>query len=303
MSELNQDSEAHAKSFNWRWFLRAALVCLLLVMLGFYILMSPYFGSWAYDKVLFHPTKKTDGVWTNREVDGHKYEDVFFKSKNGSRLHGWFFEVPDAQFTVLFNHGNGLNLSFREDELKLLLGTGVNILTYDYQGYGLSEGEPTMPKVLDDSLAAYNYLVETKHISPDRIIIFGESLGTAIAGNLASRVKCAGVILQCPLASVKRRGTEIFFPVALYPDFMWVESGLNNVHNFAGTHAPLLIIAGTADPMIPIAHADDLYREASEPKTYVRIDGAGHTGDPKLLGAQEYKTALSRFVSSLAKGS
>jgi pimeloyl-ACP methyl ester carboxylesterase len=303
MEKSKEQTPAQTKKFNWRWFFRAAAICVLLVMLGFYICMSPYFGSWAYDKVLFHPEKKTDGPWKVRDIAGHTYEDVYFNSKNGSKLHGWYFDTPGAKYTVLFNHGNGANLSYRGEELALLLKNHVNILTYDYQGYGLSEGEPTQPKVLQDSRAAYDYLVETKHISPDRIIIFGESLGTAIAGNLASKVKCAGVILQCPLASVKRRGVELLFPLALYPDFLWVESGLSNVSKFAGDHEPLLMIAGTIDPMIPIAHADDLYNAASQPKTYVRVEGAGHTGDEKLLGAPEYARALKEFIANLDKKS
>jgi len=293
------DKNPQVKPFNWRWFLRAVALSTLLIMLGFYICMCPMVNGGVYDKIMFHPTKKLDGPWTVREIAGHKYDDVYFKSKNGARLHAWYFVQPNAKYTVLFNHGNGVNLSYRVEELTLLLNAGLNVFTYDYQGYGLSEGSPSMPRVLEDSFAAYNFLVETKQIAPERIIIFGESLGTAVAGNLASKVKCAGVILQCPLASVRRRGIELFFPVAMYPDFMWVESGLNNVRNFSGKHAPLLMIAGTADPMIPIGHADDLYKAASEQKQYVRIEGAAHTGDPKLVCSTEYAEGLKQFVASL----
>lgn len=289
----------HVKKFNWRWFLKAVLVCTLLIFAGFYICMCPVVNPDVYAQILFHPEKKTDGPWQVRSIAGHPYEDVYFQAKNGNKLHGWMFEVPAARYTFLFNHGNGANLSYRTDELALLLGTGSSVFTYDYEGYGLSEGRPTIAGVADNAGAAYDYLVQKKQIAPDRIIIFGESLGTAIAGNLAAKVQSAGIILQCPLASVRRRGCELFFPVMMYPDMMWPESGFDNLAVFREKHPPLLIIAGTNDPMIPVAHADDLYRAASEPKTYLRIEGAGHTGDPKLVLAPAYAEHLKEFVSSL----
>jgi len=290
------------KSFNWRWFSKAALICCLLIAVGTVVALCPIVNTHFYDLILFHPIKKTDGPWTERSIAGHKYEDVFFTAKNGCKLHGWYFAVPDAKYTFLFNHGNGANLSYRPEELGLLLNTGSNVFTYDYEGYGLSEGKPTMHAVMDDAEAAYNYLAKVKGVPPEQIILFGESLGSAVASHLSSKVDHAGVVLQCPLASVRRSGYELFPAVALYPDFVWPELGRDIINIFEKKHAPLLIVAGTKDPMIPIAHGDDLNRRASEPKQYVRIEGAGHTGDPKLVGAPVYQKSLNDFVTSLESG-
>lgn len=275
------------------------------MMLGFYLYFCPMLNPSLYSLIIFHPEKKLDGPYKIKEVDGHAYQDVFFPSLSGPKLHGWYFDIPGAKYTFLFHHGNGANLASRVEELKLLLGTGSSVLTFDYEGYGRSEGEPSMTVVRDDAMAAYRYLTEQKHTPPDHILFFGESLGTAIAANLSTRVKPAGIVLQCPLAGIRRRGSEIArasgIPVVqMYPACMWPESGFDTIAAFTGKHPPLLIIAGTEDTMIPIAHADDLFRLASEPKEYVRINGAGHTGDAKLTGAPEYRAELRKFVSNLS---
>ncbi len=295
--QMKQSLDAK-KAFNWRWFLKAAALCTLIYVACMYVYFCPLVDQGICNKIIFHPEKK-DGPWTVRSVAGHEYQDVFFKSKNGSKLHGWYFPVKDAKYTFLCMHGNGGNLAYRTPEMELLLGTGSSVLMFDYQGYGMSEGKPTLSGVVDDAQAAYNFLVREKHVDPQHLILFGESLGTSVAGNLSRRVECAGIVLQCPIASIRRRACEIVGPVCIYPDFLWPSAGFDNVGIFREKHAPLLLISGTLDPMIPVAHGDDLFRQASQPKTYVRIEGVGHTGDPRLTTAPEYARALNAFLQRL----
>lgn len=294
----NTSSVQGQKKFHWKWFLKAMGITLCVFGVIIYFYFCPGLNLGLYNAILLHPKKRTD-VWPDKVVGGHEYSDVFFQSKNGQKLHGWYFSNPNAKYTFLFLHGNGQNISYRTPELELLLSTGSNVLIFDYQGYGHSQGFAAMKNVLEDAEAAYNFLVNHKKISPKRIVLFGESLGTVVASDLSTKVDVLGVVLQCPLASVQRRGCEMFPILYMYPDFCWPNFWKDNIAPFRKKHKPLLLIAGSIDYMVPVAHADDFDKAAIEPKKYVRIEGAGHTGDPNLVGAPAYKEALTKFLSEL----
>lgn len=291
-------SVQESKKFHWKWFFKAAGITLGIFGVIIYFYLCPALNLGLYNAILLHPKKETN-VWLDKEVGGHRYSDVSFPSKNRQKLHGWYFANPNAKYTFLFLHGNGQNISYRKPELELLLSTGSNVFIFDYQGYGFSQGYATMPNVLEDAQAAYDHLVNVKKISPKQIVLFGESLGTVVASDLSTKVDVQGVVLQCPLASVQRRGCEIFPVLLMYPDFCWPAFWKDNIAPFRKKHKPLLLIAGTIDYMVPIGHADAFYAAASEPKQFVRIDGAGHTGDPHLVEAPAYKEALTKFLADL----
>jgi fermentation-respiration switch protein FrsA (DUF1100 family) len=260
--------------------------------------LSPPIGAPLYNLVLFHPWKYPEGYYDRTVAAGIQAEDIYFNAPDGSKLHGWLYKWPDAHRIILFNHGNGGNITLRVGAAAMLLKTGNSVFMYDYEGYGRSEGQPSMNKICDDALAAYNLLTDSLHYAPNQIVLFGESLGTCVSGDLASHVKCAGVILECPLYSVLRRGNELLPVTRLYPDWMWPHNGLDNSHVFAAAHPPLLVIAGTKDNATPVAHADDLYAIASQPKSYVRIEGARH-GDQVMMQSPEYHKQLRIFLSTL----
>ena len=181
----------------------------------------------------------------------------------------------------------------------MLLSSGQSVFAYDYEGYGRSEGNTNMYVVRDDALCAYRYLTDVLHYKSKDIILFGESLGTAITALIADSVPCAGIVYQSPLYSVRRRAGEILPLLKCYPKCFWPEDGFDNSGWVTKAHPPFLIIAGVKDPVIPIAHADDLFSIAIEPKKYVRIEGAGHTGNPAFMNAPQYKKAIQEFVDSL----
>jgi hypothetical protein len=157
-----------------------------------------------------------------------------------------------------------------------------------------------MDAICVDARAAYDYMVKDLHWDPHKIIIFGESLGTVVAGDLSSQVDCAGIVLQCPLYSVLRRGQEILVFVSMYPSFMWPHNGFDNGAILSKKHVPLLIVGGTLDKMTPIHHADELFAAACEPKAYVRIEGGGHTGDRVLMSSPRYAAGLQKFLDGIA---
>lgn len=198
------------------------------------------------------------------------------------------------------SHGNGGNLAARDEIYDLLLRTGNSVFTYDYQGYGRSEGKASIRNLVPDAKSAYAYLRNDLKIPPDRIILFGESLGTSITGQLSKTAACAGVVLQCPIYSLARRGREIIDLLKIYPEWTWPEGSFDNATVFSGKHAPLLIISGTKDKQTPVSHADALVAACADPKPiYVRIEGAGHTGSKELMEAKSYYQGLQEFLKRL----
>ncbi len=272
---------------------------MVLTPLIVYVTFMPYINEGFYAPVIFAPQKYPGGWYNVSEVNHFPIEQVEFKGKQGM-LHGWFIAVPNSKYTALLNHGKGGNISWVQPEISLLTAHGMSVFAYDYGGYGRSEGKPSINNILQDASDAYKYLVEQRHVDPAHLILFGESLGTSVAANLSSKYPCAGIILQCPLASLQRRGCEFIPAVAIYPEFMWPANGLNMETIFKKKHAPLLMVAGTVDDMIPIqTHGDSIFKVAVEPKYYTRVEGAGHTMDVKLLGSKKYHKAVADFMLTL----
>jgi uncharacterized protein len=287
------------KQFKWRWFLRAVLVVGTVIPALWLLAFSPLVALPIYNRVILFPVGYSAATYNEDTVCGATARDHYFHSSNGKTIHGWLFLRPKARFVTLVNHGNGGNITNRKDVVKLLMEAGSSVFLYDYEGYGRSEGQASLTNLVQDAHNAYDYLIEHEHYKPDQIVIFGESLGTLVAAQLSSQVQCAGIILQCPLYSLTRRAKEIVPFLQIYPDWIWPNDGFNTGLILSRKHAPLLVVAGTKDRMTPVPHADALVSDAITPKTYVRIEGAGHTGDPALMNAPSYKEAVFAFFSAL----
>jgi pimeloyl-ACP methyl ester carboxylesterase len=159
-----------------------------------YVLLA--FGA---SRMLYFPIRYPAGNWTAGQRLGAK--DVFIRQG----LHGWYFEKPGAELTTLHLHGNGGNITHRLLTAEHVLEAGSSILLLDYRGYGRSSGRPTESGLYEDALAAYDWLKQNGH---GRIVLHGESLGTAIAAELATRRRCAGLILEAPFTSASSRRTS-----------------------------------------------------------------------------------------------
>jgi alpha-beta hydrolase superfamily lysophospholipase len=282
---------------NWPRVFKALAKILGFVLVLWFIAISPL-NRPLYEFVLFHPSKFPIGFYNIGTVDNIKPRDVFFKSKDGAKLHGWLFSLPKSRITVILSHGNGGNLTHRTQLIDLLLQAKASVFAYDYHGYGRSEGKPSIDNACDDARAAYDYLTNVEHLPWRQIALLGESLGTGITGRLSTDVKCAGIILISPLLSLANRAGEILPFFRIYPNWLYPQGGLDNLSIFKNAHPPLLIIAGTEDHTLPINHADTLYECASQPKTYLRIEGAGH-GDAKMMYSPLLAGYLSAFIERL----
>jgi pimeloyl-ACP methyl ester carboxylesterase len=298
--EANLLDKKNGKSFNWKWVGQRCAWVAVAILFATIAVICPL-NRRLYNALLFHPTAYPFGSYNLTEIAGCKIEDVFFTATDGKRVHGWYIHKPGARLTTLVSHGMGLNLTALVQNYQMLLDTNSSVFAYDYEGYGRSEGEPSVEHACDDARQAYNYLLTKKHIQPGSIVLFGESLGTGITGNLASKVASAGIVLQCPFLSVRQRAVEVLPIAHLYPQFCFPENGLDNAAVFSKQHAPLLIVGGVEDHILPIHHADQLAALAHEPKSYIRVEHAEHSGDPKLLNSPLYYQGLKTFLAAIIK--
>ena len=252
--------------------------------------------------VLFGPVQYKAGAagWDCKSVYGIAPKDIYLTAGDGNKIHGWFLRNPKSTYTVLLSHGLAGNLTNGTDLMALFIKSGASVFAYDYEGYGRSEGSPSVDVCCNDARAAYNYLVTDQKIDPLKIVLFGESFGTGVTANLSRSAESAGIILQCPFLSLRHRAIELFAVEAIYPQSFYPENALDNGAVLASKHAPLLIIGGVDDPILPIKHADQLAAMALEPKSYIRIERAGHSGDPRLVNSPKYLAGLKTFFASIA---
>jgi pimeloyl-ACP methyl ester carboxylesterase len=249
---------------------------LLLVIIGFYLIaliMAILFS----DQMIFHP----------RQAGYRDKADILkLTSSDGAKISATYLANPNATFTILFSHGNAEDIGDDQALLERIRAAGFAVLAYDYQGYGTSEGKPSEGHACNDENAAYNFLVQTIHIQPNKIIVFGRSVGSGPATDLASRRPVAGLILESAFTSAFRVITRV--SVLPFDRF-------DNLQKIKKVHCPVLIIHGTQDSVINASHGRKLFRAANEPKQALWVDGANHN-DVAFVGGPRYSNSLKAFA-------
>ena len=222
-----------------------------------------------------------------------RYEDVFFDSPGGVRLHGWFVPAPNPRGVLLFLHGNAGDITHRLDSIALFHALDLSVFIFDYRGYGQSNGQPSEQGTYDDATAAWNYLINDRQLGADRILIFGRSLGASIAAELATHIKPAGLIIESAFTSVPDIAAELyrFLPVRTLVRFQY-----DTKSHIAGISCPLLVIHSADDEIIPVRHGERLFEEAPGPKDYLQIFGDHNNGF--LLSGTIYTEGLNKFLDS-----
>jgi hypothetical protein len=224
---------------------------------------------------------------------------VRFPALDGTPLTAWV--IPPLQQSanvrwVLVLHGNAGNLMTpgRVDHDGQLRRLGLGVFALDYRGYGESEGSPSEAGVYADARAAYSYLRDSIGVPPDRIVVYGHSLGSAVAVELATEVPAVGLIIEGAFTSVPDRGAEVypFIPVRLL-----ARSSFNSLERIPRVRMPVLVIHGRDDTTIPIAHGRRLFASAPEPKTFLEVAGAHD--DAYEVGAVEYEKGIRDFLAGL----
>jgi fermentation-respiration switch protein FrsA (DUF1100 family) len=236
---------------------------------------------------IFFPER---GLLMTPKNAGLNYEDVYFKTDDKLRLHGWYIPNPGSDRVLLFFHGNGGNISHRVENLKLLHALGLNIFIFDYRGYGQSEGVASENGTYRDAEAALSYLTSAKGVSLSRIVLFGRSLGGAVAIDLACRHSFPAIILESTFTS---------FADLLRPFVPSVAEAINEKFNslkkIGQISAPLLFFHGNRDELVAYDNGKELFAAANEPKEFYTIEGAGHN-DTYYFGGEPYWRKIKEFI-------
>jgi abhydrolase domain-containing protein 17 len=194
---------------------------------------------------------------------------------------------PEAQLTILYSHGNAEDLGDIRPKLERIRESGYGVVAYDYAGYGLSDGQPGERRTYRDIEAVYRYLVEEQKISPERIVVYGRSIGGGPSLYLASREPVGGLIVESSFVSVFRVLTRV--PVVPFDKFP-------SLARMKRVEVPVLIMHGEADEVIPLWHGQKLYEAAPEPKRALWVEGAGHN-DFLWVAGDRFDQALKDFAS------
>jgi hypothetical protein len=250
---------------------------------------------WFEHSQVYHPSRVLDA--TGAEL-GRPFEDVQFKASDGVELNGWFFPAatnsPRARLAVLLCHGNAGNISHRLDTCAAWLATGVNVLVFDYRGYGRSQGRPSEEGTYRDAQAAYQWLRQ-KHFSGTNIVVFGESLGGGVAAELAARETIGGLVLQSTFTSVTDMGAELFpwLPVRWLGKIRY-----DTRSKLPRLKVPVLVMHSPTDELIGFHHGQRNFAAANEPKLFWELKGDHN--DP-LADSKQFIAGLEKFFS-LIKG-
>ncbi len=237
---------------------------------------------WFYQferKNVFYPSRDWDETPTLYRIP---FEDITIKTPDNVRLSAWYVPAPKGEYHILFFHGNAGNISNRTHALAFFYKLNFSTLILDYRGYGKSGWFPTEKGVYKDALAAYNYLCEEKKVSPDKIILFGESLGGAVAVDLATKVPVRAVICEDTFSSMLDIG-RVYYP---FLPLRWlVTQKFDSCAKIGKVTAPKYIIHSREDELIPFRLGVKLYQSAAPPKEFVERPG-GHNEylqDPAVI--------------------
>jgi len=210
------------------------------------------------------------------------WEDVYFRTQDGVRINAWLIKNARARSTVLFAHGNAGNISNRLFKIRTFFDSGLNVLIFDYRGYGKSEGAPSEGGIYLDALAAYDYLGSRGDVDMSRIILYGESLGGAVAVDLATRRNAALLVVDSSMTSATDMA-RIYYP--FIPSF-FLSLKLDSVNKVKDLQTPKLFIHSPEDEIVPYGLGQKLFSAACAPKEFLKISGrhndGGITADPAL---------------------
>jgi pimeloyl-ACP methyl ester carboxylesterase len=275
------------------------LISVAIIATVLYLLVSPRFFEPLYRSKIFHPEPFPEGDTGITMVEGVIGHELFFQSKNGQVLNGWFYCNPQANQLALCSHGNRGNIAGWRTRTSCLLRAGFSVFIYDYQGFGKSQGRPSTRRSCQDAVAAFDYALGTLGFEPADIVLYGASLGAGITCELARVRHCAAVILQSAFTSFHAISREVSVLGKAYPAMLSIQPSLNNLEFVKRISLPLLVLHGRIDDYIRLRHGQALFDAAASPlKQLAVLPGESHaqfgSTDTELLvrALREFRLAL-----------
>ena len=247
---------------------------------------------WLESLMTFRPERMTA---QERQSPPAGAQIVWFNSADGTRLNGWFFEsqLESAPTTIIFFHGNGGNITNVGWMGQRFAKHGFNVLLFDYRGYGASEGVAANEADLYADGDAAVAFVKRRGIPSEQIVLYGQSLGTTIAADVASRGKFGAVVLESGFSSASSLATSALPWLPRWLHFLG-KNRFESARKLANVRSPILIAHGDPDRTIPTSEAHLLFKAANEPKKLLIVPGAGHV----VFGAagEQYLSQVEQFM-------
>ncbi len=268
------------------------LIRIILIVAGAYILLTGLLFVFQ-SRYVYFPERI---LLADPRSVGLDFESVWFETEDGVRLSGWFIPVENARGVVLFCHGNAGNISHRLESIQIFHRLGLSVFIFDYRGYGQSEGKPTEQGTYADAEAAWRYLVEERRINPNEIIVFGRSLGGAVASRLAQSQTPSALIVESAFTSLPDIAATIYpyLPVRLLLRFKY-----NTVEYITKVDRPVLVVHSRDDKIMSFSHGQRLFEVAREPKRFLEITGTHNQGF--IMSGERYEEGLNMFISEYLK--
>ncbi len=242
--------------------------------------------------LVFFPEKN---IYTDPGQYGLSYEDIYFSTSDGVTLNGWFVR-GEGKKVLLWFHGNGGNIADRVENILFLVKTvGISLFIIDYREYGRSEGKVSKAGTFLDAEAAYRYLIENRRIPPKDIILFGRSLGSALAVYIAKSFDAGGVIIESAFTS-SDDVAKVYYPFLRH--LLKTSASYRTLELITSLILPKLIIHGEKDEIIPLWMGEKLYEKAAEPKEFYLIKGAHHN-DTYIVGGGQYYKKIKGFIDNI----
>ncbi|PWB49414.1 MAG: alpha/beta hydrolase [Nitrosomonadales bacterium] len=235
-------------------------------------------------------------IQTTPRDHGLDYEALTLTTPDGERLDAWFVPKPQARGTALVLHGNAGNMSHRMDTIVMFYRLGYSVLIFDYRGYGRSTGQPSEEGLYQDAQTAWAYLTRARGIAPGRIVLFGESLGGAVAARLAAEERTGALVLSSVFTSAREFAADIY---PWLPTRWLVRMNYDTRAALARVRCPVLVAHSPDDEIIPFSHGKRLFEAAPEPKVFLQLAG-GHN-DGFIFMREDWVSVLADFLDRNSK--
>ncbi len=242
---------------------------------------------------VYHPHPWKEGDWS--AAGGVPLEDVWFQAADGTKLFGWYAEQSAGSAVLLWCHGNAGNMIDRLGNLHALYRLGLSVFLFDYRGYGKSQGRPSENGLYQDALGAYDYLTRVRRVRSERLVLFGRSLGGAVAGELAMQRPAMGLLLESCFPSIEAVARHHYLGLPVH----WLLGAAFRLGDrLPHLSLPKLFVHGDRDDIIPIELGHRAYAAARGPKEWYVVQGADHNDVPSV-GGRAYFAKLSDFFSAV----
>ncbi len=265
-------------------------VYLILWILAIYTAIGVYLYAFQ-NRFVYFPNIPSRDLMAQPDEFGLPFEEQRFVTPDGVELHGWYIHAESPRGVVLFFHGNAGNISHRFDSIAVWRELGYDVFIFDYRGYGLSDGKPSEQGTYLDGQAAWDLLVQERGIDPRAIVVFGRSLGAAIATHTAAANRPAVLVLESAFSSVKDMAGH-YYP---WLPVRWIARlHYDTGKKISAVEAPVLVIHSSDDEIIPVRFGQKVFESAAQPKEFLEIFGDHNAGF--LLSGSRYRDGLKSFV-------